>query len=237
MTQDINMQSNQVTQNNQGTKVPKIYERDEIIKLSAELICRCERPKDRAHCPRCGRASFDTKVHTKPAISPEGDVIKGCVNYRCKNCSQKFNDVDWYFNCQAPPKIDWAIKKEAIARMKKNAYIHDWEIRIQTEIDRAKILGTTMRKFTYNEETQCKAQTGMDLSDLKRIVRDTQQANAPQWEQPKREDIQWQIDQTKKQLALHEGRLQTNTGDDETQMAIDYLHNKIKKLERTLSQL
>lgn len=141
---------------------PKMYNKAEIIKLGSDIPCPCGRWKDKPHCPQCGRAKLYARAEKHPALTPSGDVIIDCTTYRCENCATKFNDIDWYFKCHAPIKIDWAATKARFKQQQQEKAIADWIIRIKQN-----------EKFGFNDHTQCRAQTGVDLNSIINNVRDT----------------------------------------------------------------
>lgn len=141
-------------------QVPQIVHRKDIIQLGADISCKCGRTKERAHCPSCGRIKLYAMADNVIAIAPDNIAVRECKTYRCLGCGEKFNDVDWYFNCHAPIKIDWAATKKAQKEQRQKEATEKWLLRIE--------MG---ERFSYNDRTQCKAETGFDPEVLRELNR------------------------------------------------------------------
>lgn len=139
---------------------PKILDRKDIIILSANIECHCGRLKDKTHCPNCGRLRLYGMSETVMAATPDGDIVKDCKVYRCVGCGEKFNDVDWYFKCHAPIKIDWSATKAKAAKELRDRKLKEWTDRIR--------LG---HHFDYNDRQKCKAETGMNLPEIQELMK------------------------------------------------------------------
>lgn len=162
--------------------MPKIVERKDIIILSAELKCKsCTRSKERAHCPECGKIRLYGMTETVPAATPDGEIIvSNCKVYRCTGCAEKFNDVDWYFNCHATPKVDWKATKEEMRKRKQE----EWMLRIEQG-----------ENFSYNMRVKCMAETGFDPITIRRLKTDLKRRPATA-----SLSLQQQIDKLRKQI-------------------------------------
>lgn len=147
-----------VAMSNHGT-IPQILDRDSIIIMSESIECECGRTKEKAHCPKCGRTKLYAMSDREPAQMASGDVVKSCIRYRCIGCGHKFNDVEWYFNCTAPKKIDWAATKAQQKEAEIKEATRIWMLRIEAG-----------ERFDYNDRTKCKAQTGMDPEVMRQLL-------------------------------------------------------------------
>lgn len=154
--------STSASQNN-NDNIPVIRERKDVIIMNETLECACGRLKNRAHCPACGSVRLYGMAETKMALLPNNDVVKDCKTYRCVACAEKFNDVDWYFNCHASKKIDWVATKAKAREYQAKELLNNWWIRCEHG-----------ERFSYNDRTKCKAETGMFPEE----IRDLQKAQA-----------------------------------------------------------
>jgi hypothetical protein len=194
--------------------IPKIYDRKDIIKLAEDIICRCDRPKHKAHCPECGKVKLYGMSETTPAAMPDGNVISNCKVYRCTACGEKFNDVDWYFNCRAPKAIDWTATK----KMQKEKLRESWMDRI--------VAGET---FDWNTRQKCKAEVGFDPEQMRQLFK------AAEKNKPTELTHQQKIDKVKAQIINQKQDLIEHPQDTaEIQSNIQYLEDKLKKLEDLL---
>jgi len=135
---------------------PQFVERKDIIKLGADINCDCGRVKDRAHCPCCGKVKLYGKTGTIMVLIPNTLItVKDCKRYRCMGCAEEFNDVDWYFNCHAPKKIDWAATKQ----LARNRDLKEW-------IDYIKSHG----RLGYNDRQQFERETGKDAREIEDLL-------------------------------------------------------------------
>lgn len=149
---------NDITNENKQEQ-PKFYERKDVIKLSADIECKCGRLKDRPHCPECGRTKLTGFADTIIAVIPNTlDTIKDARVYRCA-CGNKYNDADWYFNCHAPLKIDWEATKARIRNKNIAELTNKWLARIQRH-----------EHFSHNDRVKCKAETGQWPEDFKSML-------------------------------------------------------------------
>lgn len=141
--------------------MPQILERDDVIILSSleTNVCKCGRLRDKVHCPSCGKSKTYGMADTMIAATPNGDIVKGCKVYRCQACGQKFNDIDWYFNCRAPVKIDWEATRARQKQEEQKAKQERWMIRIESG-----------EKFSFNDRMKCKAEIGADPDDLRALM-------------------------------------------------------------------
>jgi hypothetical protein len=156
-TQPETVQHETATQSN---SVPVIKYRDDIIVLSEVLECHCGRRKERVHCPACGRTKLYGSAHTSPIKLPNSqDVMQGCRTYRCERCGAKFNDIDWYFNCRAPKKIDFAETRKLQLEIAKKEAQEKWMRRIQFG-----------ERFEHNDRVKCKAEAGFDPEEIRALM-------------------------------------------------------------------
>lgn len=154
---------NSVANTNQED-MPKAYERKDIIKLSSDIVCDCGRLKDRPHCPECGRTKLTGFADTIIAMIPgTQDIIKDARIYRC-SCGNKYNDIDWYFSCHAPKKIDWAATK----KKHKNQQLQE---SIATWMDRIRAASRIGIRLDHNDRVKCKAETGISVEDFITMMR------------------------------------------------------------------
>lgn len=206
--------------------MPTIYDKHDIIKFSNELECKCGRLKNKIHCPNCGRARVRAYANrTSPVAMPNGDIMNKCQAYHCENCGIKFNDVDWWFNCHAPLRIDWQATKEAYKRRERERLRQEWNIRVEQG-----------QRFTFNDHTQCRAQTGVELDEIISSVymqKHAEERQAPPIIDGTQDlvDLTWRVEQTKKQIANNEEHLKTDPEDKDVVLAINYLKNKLRLLE------
>jgi hypothetical protein len=64
-------------------------------------ICLCGRLRTRVHCPFCG--SYTVLGYAKRDKVNRGDGrIEEIRSFRCRRCSEIFNDDKWQFECNAP---------------------------------------------------------------------------------------------------------------------------------------
>jgi hypothetical protein len=217
--------STQPLPNNQP--VPKILNRQDVIVESANIICKCGRPKSRPHCPKCGSVQTRAKASTSPVKLDNGDVILGCNSFRCIICNTKFNDVDWYFNCHVAPKPDIAATKAKQESDRQGKLFEAWMIRVKSG-----------ERFTYNDNTQCKSETGRTIEHIRDMLRQNQEIA-----RLKAKEVQFlsqaqQLDkliaQKKNQIALHENRLPQLTDPEEIneeKLAIEFLTERLREFE------
>lgn len=203
----------------------KIYDREEVIKLSNEN-CRCGRVKNKPHCPNCGWSKLYAKAHRTVQILPSEDILHKCVNYRCEHCGERFNDIDWYFNCHAPIKIDWNATRAEYRRREKEKFINEWTIRVRQ--------GET---FKFNDYTQCRAQTGMSLDYIIMSVNAETAAEKQTPEISNIETLTRSLEKTRKQIATNEENLQADPNDKDIILALDFLRKKLKNIEDEINSL
>lgn len=193
----------------ENTQVPKILERKDVILLSADIECPCGRLKDRPHCPACGRTKLYGKADTEPARSPNGDVINNCKTYRCLGCAEQFNDVDWYFNCHAPIKIDWIATRAA----QKAKLKEEWLRRVLSP-----------EQFDWNTRQKCRAEVGFDPLEQRDLL---QRASLQQVQFSKVSPK----DRLLRQIAEREQELKEDPTNQDAIDALKYLKDKLLKLE------
>lgn len=191
------------------TNIPKIYERKDIIRLSAELICRCDRTKEKAHCPCCGKVKLYGMSETTPAAMPDGNIISNCKVYRCIGCGEKFNDVDWYFNCHAPIKIDWAATKAK----QKQEILKGWQKRIQAG-----------ERFDWNDRQKCKSECGFDPEQVRIAMKDMERIR-------KSKPQTSRIDEIKDEIQSVTLYMKDHPEDTEAIKDIEQLNEELHKLE------
>lgn len=153
--------------------IPNIVTQHETIILTKERECTCGRTKEKIHCPSCGKVRTYGFSDTEPVRLPNGDVLKDCRFYRCQACGLKFSDVDWYFNCTAPIRIDWAATKARIEADTKKAAQEKWMLRIE--------IG---EKFDHNDRVKCKAEAGFDPEEMRFLINRTKQYKKPENKEP-----------------------------------------------------
>ena len=167
----------------------------DLVILSAELECVCGRTKERAHCPKCGRVKLYASSETVMKVASfTGDVVKDCVLYRCMGCGHKFSDLDWYFHCRAPKKIDFGAMKQK----KQDQLKEYWLDRIRTE-----------RTFDYNTRAKCRAEAGFDPVDMQKLFQEAKKLiNRPHKELTVEEQISFckeEIDNVEYWIKMHPG--------------------------------
>jgi len=212
----------------QNVNVPKIYDRDEIIILSDDIQCNCGRAKNRPHCPACGSVQKYAQSERMPAKLESGDVIKNVRIYRCIACGQKYNDIDWYFNCQLSPKVDVAATKKLYEAQARKERLAEWDIRIRAG-----------EKFNYNDKTSFKSQCGGSLDDYIDLIRKTdalmkQRLQLEQY-QSKEERLDKLIAQKLSQIALkkeHLAEATDNESIEEYKFAIEQLERQLVEFQK-----
>src|SRR5215467_9557077 len=70
----------------------------------ADELCTCSRSKVQVHCPRCGSYQILGYVRRELVKRENGDREELRV-YRCRRCSELFNDDKWQKDCHAPSSL------------------------------------------------------------------------------------------------------------------------------------
>jgi|SRR6266403_3935819 len=66
--------------------------------------CRCGRLLDKPHCPECGGYVINALVRDETTTRLDTGELARVRTYRCRRCSNKFNDFHRQV-CQAPPPL------------------------------------------------------------------------------------------------------------------------------------
>ena len=70
----------------------------------ADELCICSRSKVQVHCPRCGSYQILGYVRRELVKRENGETEELRV-YRCRRCSELFNDDKWQKDCHAPSSL------------------------------------------------------------------------------------------------------------------------------------
>lgn len=215
--------NNQADANNQ---INPIYsDRKDKIVLSIDIICgRCGRTKERAHCPCCGKIKLRGLAPTVFAQIPEtNEIVKDCKTYRCDGCSEKFNDVDWYFSCHAPVKVDWKATKE----LQRKRSLKEW-------IDVIKSSG----RLGHNERLQFKKETGRDAREVEdqiiRAIRFQSKTKVPMTPRETIVELKDRIENI--QAALADGAMKTSEDIEDALNQIKGYEDQIAQIEKLLRE-
>ena len=72
--------------------------------VEANELCICSRSKVQVHCPRCGSYQILGYVRRELVKRENGETEELRV-YRCRRCSELFNDDRWQKDCHAPSSL------------------------------------------------------------------------------------------------------------------------------------
>ena len=70
----------------------------------SDELCICSRSKVQVHCPRCGSYQILGYVRRELVKRENGETEELRV-YRCRRCSELFNDDKWQKDCHAPSSL------------------------------------------------------------------------------------------------------------------------------------
>jgi hypothetical protein len=105
--------------------------------LENDDICSCGRSHIKAHCPHCG--SYTVTAYAKRDRVNTGDgQVELVRSYRCRRCSEVFNEIQWKTKCLAPsPQVGRPSKKPKDVVFKNMKDVDDFNPALAREANAA----------------------------------------------------------------------------------------------------